>query len=86
MEVTLTIPPYSAERGFQYHWEPGFEISAQLEGDAVVISANKAGLISLANHLLNLAQESVPEGCHLHLDEHNSLDEHSLELIIQKSV
>ncbi|WP_420330042.1 Imm32 family immunity protein [Parachlamydia acanthamoebae] len=38
----------------------------------------------MANHLLNLAQEKVPTNCHFHLDENNSLEKGSTELIIQK--
>ena len=48
----------------------------------VTISANKEGLLSLANQLLVLA-EGMP-GDHIHYDEHNSLEEGSLELIIEK--
>lgn len=62
----------------------GFDIEVKYENETVVISANKAGLFSLANHLLNLAQEEIPVGYHLHLDESNSLEEGSVDLIIQK--
>jgi hypothetical protein len=41
-------------------------------------------LISLAIHLLTLAQENVPVGSHCHFDEHNSLEHGSKELIIEK--
>ena len=44
----------------------------------------KSGLISLARHLLTLAQDSVPKHSHIHLDEYNSLEEGSAELINQK--
>lgn len=44
--------------------------------------ANKSGLISLANHLLNLGQDDISFGHHLHFDEYNSLEEGSSELII----
>ena len=49
------------------------------------IIANKEGLTSLANHLLNLAQDNVPRGYHLHFDESNSLKDGSSELIIEKN-
>ncbi|WP_442945884.1 Imm32 family immunity protein [Ohtaekwangia sp.] len=32
--------------------------------------ANREGIISLANHLLNLAQADVPSGYHLHFNEY----------------
>ena len=64
-------------------WEDGFTIAVKIENSAVTITANKEGLLSLANHLTALAQDNAP-GAHFHLDEHNSLEENSTELIIEK--
>ena len=65
-----------------FTWEPGFEIRTRIEDDGdVLISANRAGLISLANHLMALAQEQP--GGHFHLDEHNALEEGSVELVVE---
>ena len=64
-------------------WEDGFSIAVNVENNAVTISANKQGLLSLANHFIALAQDNTP-GAHIHLDEHNSLEEKSAELIIEK--
>ena len=50
----------------------------------ILISANKAGLVSLANHLLALAQDDVKIGTHIHFDDLNSLEENSVGLIIEK--
>ncbi|MEV6631635.1 NUDIX domain-containing protein [Actinoplanes sp. NPDC051470] len=36
----------------------------------VVISGNPAGLVSLARHLLTLAQDTVPDGRHLDFDSY----------------
>lgn len=84
MEIKLDIPRYSQTTGLEYNWENGFEIVVKNLPNAVVISANKAGLLSLANHLLNLAQDEVPKGHHMHFDEVNSLEEGSLNLIVEK--
>lgn len=67
-----------------FNWEDGFEISVRVEDDgSVVISANEEGLRSLANHLNMLADDP---GCgHFHLDEYNSLEEGSVELIVEKT-
>ena len=65
-------------------WEDGFSIAVKVENDAVRISANKHGLLSLANHLTALTQDNTP-GTHIHLDEHNSLEEKSCELIVEKT-
>ena len=84
MDIKIEVPAYTAGKGIEYKWENGFEIEAKYENGVINIVANKEGLISLANHLLNLAQAEVPVGHHLHFDEYSSLEGNSLELIIQK--
>lgn len=84
MELKIDIPEYDENRGFQFNWVDGFEIESSYDNGVINITANKEGLISLANHLLNLAQDSIPNGYHLHFDEHNSLEEKSIEIIVQK--
>lgn len=64
-------------------WENGFTVSVGVDGaNAVVISANREGLLSLARHLTALADEAA--GGHIHYDEYNSLEEGSAEMIIEK--
>ena len=63
-------------------WEDGFEISAAAREGEMTISANREGMVSLANILLGLA-EGQP-GDHVHLDEGNSLEDGSVELIIER--
>ena len=63
-----------------FKWVDGFTIAVKIEDGAAVVSANREGLLSLANHLLALAEE-IP-GSHFHLDEDNALEEGSAELII----
>lgn len=84
MELKIEIPPFTKEKGIDYKWENNFVIEASIVNGTIVIKANREGLTSLANHLLNLAQENVPPGHHLHFDEFNSLEESSAELIIEK--
>ena len=62
-------------------WVDGFEIHVSIDTGEAVISANKEGLLSLAQQLTALAEESV--GSHIHYDENNSLEEGSTELIIE---
>ncbi len=64
-----------------YLWTDGFKIQVKSENGAAVISANRAGLLSLAKHFAALAQETP--GSHMHLDEHNSLEDGSAELIVE---
>ncbi len=63
-----------------FKWVNGFRLEVKIEDGAAVVSANREGLLSLANHLLSLAEETP--GSHFHLDEDNALEEGSAELII----
>ena len=63
------------------NWVDGFEIKVRIENDSAVISANREGLLSLADHLKGLAEE--PPGAHIHLDAYNSLEDGSSELIFE---
>ena len=64
-------------------WIDNAEISVTTEHGEVLLSANRAGLLSLANFLTALADDPTP-GAHIHLDEHNSLEDGSTDLIIQR--
>ena len=64
-----------------FNWVDGFEITVRIDNGTAVISANREGLISLANHLKSLAEE--PPGTHIHLDAYNSLEDDSSELILE---
>ena len=64
------------------NWVDGFEIRVSVEHGEAVISANKEGLLSLAQQLTALAEETA--GSHFHYDEYNSLEERSAELTIEK--
>lgn len=62
-------------------WEDGAMLRVQLQNGAAVVSANRAGLLSLAAQLAALARE--PAGSHIHYDEYNSLETGSAELLIE---
>ncbi|MDE6505836.1 MAG: hypothetical protein K2K71_01055 [Eubacterium sp.] len=83
MKREIEITPYNSDKGIELNWEYGFEINVSLDSE-VLISANKAGLISLASHLLTLAQDGVESGTHIHFDDLNSLEDGSVGLIIEK--
>ena len=84
MKQEIEIVQYDANKGIQFNWEENFEIEVKNEGGEVIISANNEGLLSLARHLLTLAQNEVPIGTHIHLDEYNSLEEGSIGLTFEK--
>ena len=67
----------------QIRWVDGAEIRVTIENGAVTMKANKEGLLSLATQLVMMAAEAP--GTHIHYDDHNSLDEGSAEMIIEKS-
>jgi hypothetical protein len=69
----------------EFKWEDGFTIATRIDADgAIVITANAAGLRSLSNHFMALADEESNHS-HFHLDEYNSLEDHSVELIVEKA-
>lgn len=82
MKTESEIPAY--DDSITLAWDDGFEIAVIGDESGVCIRANPAGLISLARHLLTLAQEGVPAGSHIHLDEYNSLEDGSAELVIAR--
>ena len=63
-------------------WERDAGILVRIDGDTAVISADRSGLLSLAEQLRTLAGEV--SGSHIHYDEYNSLQEGSAQLIIEK--
>ena len=82
-EIKINIPEY--DHSLEFVWEDNFKIKTSIDRDAITIEADRGGLLSLARHLLLLAQEEVPNGSHFHLDEFNSLENSSVELIISKN-
>ena len=66
----------------QIEWERNFSIRVGVRDGEVTLSANRDGLLSLARIFTALAEE--PPGSHIHLDEHNSLEECSSELIVER--
>lgn len=64
-------------------WEDGFRIRVKIYNNEATISANREGLLSLANQLSVLAEEAP--GSHIHFDQYNSLEDGSVELIIEKT-
>lgn len=84
MQKTFFIPDYDPAQGIKVQWEDDFIIDVKDNVGIITISANKAGLISLAAQLLTLAQDGVPSGSHIHYDQFNALEEGSSELIVER--
>lgn len=69
---------------FRYVWCENFKISTSFNNDTFVVKANKEGLESLGKQLIQLSQDDIPVGFHLHYDEYNSLEDESISLVIEK--
>lgn len=65
----------------EINWIDGFMIKTAAVNGEVIISANREGLLSLAKQFTALAEGSPGE--HIHYDEHNALEEGSVEMIIE---
>ena len=63
-------------------WVEGYRIFIRMRDNEVLLSANREGLLSLAEQLKTLA-EGKP-GDHFHYDEHNALETGSAQLVIEK--
>jgi hypothetical protein len=81
-DVRLTVPSYTPACGVRLEWMDGFTIAVSHDHGETVIRANREGLLSLANHLANLAQNECPPGTHVHLDDSNSLEDGSCGLVL----
>lgn len=69
--VSVEVMVYEPALGVGTWWDDGTVLRAEVWESperTVVISGNSAGLVSLARHLLTLAQDSVPDGRHLDFD------------------
>ncbi|WP_222843471.1 Imm32 family immunity protein [Roseivirga misakiensis] len=83
--MKIQVPDYKPESGITLRWEGDFQIETRINDGTIVIKANRDGLISMANHLLNLSQDKISCGYHIHYDSFSELEEGSCELIIEKS-
>ena len=84
MIYRIEVTDYNREAGLSLIWEKGYELSCLYKDNCIQITANNEGLITLARHLLSLAQNDIPSGYHIQLDELNGLNEGSTEIIIEK--
>ena len=85
MDEEIELGDYSTERGLRLTWRPGYELRVSADAGEALISGNAAGLRSLAQHLLTLAQAHVPPGVHAHLEPGLELEEDSVSLVVEKS-
>lgn len=80
----MEVPEYDGVRGLAFEWDDGFSLEVGVSGTEVVLSGNQAGLISLARHLLVLAQADVPAGHHVHFTAGQEI-ESSVDLVLERT-
>lgn len=84
MDVKITVPEYDSSEGLKISWVDYHQIEVQVDGEVIEIRANAEGLLTLATQFLTLAQESVPTGRHIHLNDESGLSSGSRDLDIYK--
>lgn len=85
MIYSIQVPEYDVAEGIEFEWDDDSRVEIRMSGQDVTVYANTPGLISLARHLLTLAQQDVPSGRHIHLSSWSGLAEGSAELTWQKT-
>jgi len=82
--LTLRVPSYDSTRGVVAPVEGG-SVVVMLQDDAVLISADPAGLRDLARWCMVLSDPDAFSGCHVHLDPLTTpLTRSSLPLVITR--
>ncbi len=84
VDFKIQVPKFSSDEGIKFKWENNFKILVKQLNNEIIVQANEEGLISLARIFLFLSQHTVPINEHVHLDETNSLEKNSCDLIIEK--
>ena len=65
MKVTIDIPNFDGE-GVDVIWDKNANYEIMVEGDEVIIRANKEALMSIAKQMIYLAQDDMPPYAHIH--------------------
>ena len=83
MKITLDIPDYDGD-GLDVIWENGAKYAINIAYNSVVISADKAALVSIAKQMLYMAYNDLPGGSHVHYDSFFTKINGEYELVIEK--
>jgi hypothetical protein len=84
MIQSIEVGTYDEEKGLHLVWTPDFLIEVVAGPREVTIKANRAGLRTLAAHLLALAGEDVPPGVHIHLEPGLELEPESSPMVFDR--
>ena len=84
MKIYVELPDYDGN-GLDVIWENNAKYSINVNGNNVVVSANKSGLIAFAKQMLYMAYHDLPKGSHVHYDDFfTKIETNDFELIIEK--
>jgi hypothetical protein len=83
MDRVIDVPECRDGEALRFVWDDDFEIELTVSLTEVVIKANRAGLTSLARHLLTLAQQGVRSGSHIHLTADQEIESQN-DLILER--
>jgi hypothetical protein len=84
MNVTVQVYEYDPSHGIQYEWDEKDFLSITIRSGTAHVLADKEGLRLLARILLTLAQDDVPAGAHVHIDDFAGAVQGSQELILER--
>ena len=84
-KIEISFEKYNNQISVLGDWELDSKVVVKIgkEESLCIVSWNKEWLLSLAQHLVSLAQDWVPKGSHFHFDE-LCLQNWSKELIIER--
>ena len=84
--MEIFIPKYNSSDGVEIVLEDDHDIECFFDNrfNEVVIRANAIGMFSFARILLQLAQDEVPEGETVHLDENIFSNNNAVRIVIKK--
>ncbi len=86
MKISVELPDYDGN-WLDVIWEAGSKYAIDLQGNSIVLFANKNALISLAKQMLYMAYNDLPIGSHVHLDSFfTNINNDDIELVIEKKV
>lgn len=83
--IGLSFEQYDSQSGVLGDWDAQWMVNIKISENShtCILSWNKEWLLSLAQHLVSLAQDGVPKGSHFHFDD-LYLGTWSDELIIER--
>lgn len=83
MELKIIIPDYDGE-AMDVIWQKNSYYTVDIFDDEVQLKVNSLGLISIAQQMLYMAYNDLPEGSHIHYDEFFTKLNNKYSLIIEK--